>query len=82
MAMTNRLHALTRTLGSDYFSVDVMEPAVLSGEDPVDPNATKDVTPERFLRMEKELVRGKADIVSFQATFLLMSNRNFVDETT
>ncbi|KAG6867961.1 hypothetical protein C0993_009008 [Termitomyces sp. T159_Od127] len=61
-ALTNRLKSLSRTLGSDFFASDVLDPVVAAGDKSDDPNANVDVTPERFLRLEKELVRGKAEV--------------------
>ncbi|KAG6833143.1 hypothetical protein H0H87_010857 [Tephrocybe sp. NHM501043] len=60
--LMNRLKALARTLGSDYFKQDILEPIVAPGDIPNDANANLDVTPERFLKLEKELVRGKAEV--------------------
>ncbi|KAG6831554.1 hypothetical protein H0H92_009473 [Tricholoma furcatifolium] len=60
--LTNRLAHLARTLGSEYFTSDVLEPAIAAGDDSQDPNSNMDVTPERFLKLEKELVRGKAEV--------------------
>ncbi|KAF8816428.1 hypothetical protein BYT27DRAFT_7154690 [Phlegmacium glaucopus] len=60
--LTNRLNALARTLGSEYFSQDIVEPLPAVGEDSYDAHANRDVTPERFLKLEKELVRGKAEV--------------------
>jgi protein regulator of cytokinesis 1 len=62
--LTNRLSGLLRTLGLDYFARDILEPTPASGEAQNDPKANRDVTPERFLKLEKELVRGKAEVVS------------------
>ena len=62
--LTNRIKALARTLGSDYYSPDILEPNTATGEDTNDPNGNIDVTPERFSKLEKELVRGKAEVVS------------------
>ena len=62
--LTNRLNALARTLGSEYFAQDIVEPPPAAGEDRYDANANRDVTPERFSKLEKELVRGKAEVVS------------------
>ena len=59
--LTNRIKALARTLGSDYYSQDILEPSNAAGEDT---NGNLDVTPERFSKLEKELVRGKAEVVS------------------
>ncbi|KAF9044417.1 microtubule associated protein-domain-containing protein [Panaeolus papilionaceus] len=60
--LTNRLTALTRTLGQDYFSRDIFHKATAVDEDYSDPNAIKDVSPEQFLKLERELVRGKAEV--------------------
>ncbi|KAH6874232.1 microtubule associated protein-domain-containing protein [Coprinopsis sp. MPI-PUGE-AT-0042] len=65
--ITNRLHALARTLGNAYFAADVLEPTAAAAVGDVeingiDSNAPRDVTPERFLRLDKELVRGKAEV--------------------
>jgi protein regulator of cytokinesis 1 len=53
---------LARTLGSDYFPQDVIDPVPAPGH--ASPGANRDVTPERFMKLEKELVRGKAEVVS------------------
>ncbi|KAF9015968.1 hypothetical protein BDZ89DRAFT_1046089 [Hymenopellis radicata] len=53
--LSNRLHALIRVLGNDFFTPDILD-------DDLDTSVLRDVTPERFLRMEKELVRGKAQV--------------------
>ena len=55
---------LARTLGPGYFAQDIIEPSLAVGENSYDANANRDVTPERFLKLEKELVRGKAEVVS------------------
>ncbi|KAF8066744.1 microtubule associated protein [Lyophyllum atratum] len=60
--LTNRLKALARTLGVEYYAQDILEPTTAIGDDPHDPNVNLDVTPERFLKLEKELVRGKAEV--------------------
>jgi protein regulator of cytokinesis 1 len=64
MTLTNRLNNLARTLGPDFYAPDILEPFPASGEDTHDTNANYDVTPERFSKLEKELVRGKAEVVS------------------
>ncbi|KAF9493718.1 hypothetical protein BDN71DRAFT_1449968 [Pleurotus eryngii] len=51
--LTNRINALMRTLGPTFYTPDVL---LINDEPPVD------VTPERFLKLEKELVRGKAEV--------------------
>ncbi|KAF9042768.1 hypothetical protein BDZ89DRAFT_1009085 [Hymenopellis radicata] len=53
--LSNRLHAMIRVLGNDFFTPDLLD-------DDLDTSVLRDVTPERFLRMEKELVRGKAEV--------------------
>lgn len=60
--LTNRITALARTLGPDYFSSDVLDPFPATGESEADPDARRDVTPERFTRLEKEVVRGKSEV--------------------
>ncbi|KIJ62270.1 hypothetical protein HYDPIDRAFT_114762 [Hydnomerulius pinastri MD-312] len=60
--LTNRLNALSRTLGSNYFPADILRPTVAVEETPSDPNALRDVMPERFSKLEKELVRGKGEV--------------------
>ncbi|KAJ7040686.1 microtubule associated protein [Mycena alexandri] len=47
----NRLSALSRTLGPDFYPQDIND----DGE-------YRDVTPERFSKLEKELVRGKGEV--------------------
>ena len=63
MTLTNKLKALSRTLGSDFYQADITEPAPASGENPDDPSPNRDVSPERFSKLEKELVRGKGEVV-------------------
>jgi len=58
-----------RTLGSDYFAPDITEPTNAVGESPHDSGANRDVTPERFMKLEKELVRGKAEVVSVSIVY-------------
>ncbi|KAF8901151.1 microtubule associated protein-domain-containing protein [Gymnopilus junonius] len=60
--ITNRINTLARTLGSDYFSRDILEQTPAPEEREHDSSANRDVTPERFMRLEKELVRGKAEV--------------------
>lgn len=60
----NRINNLVRTLGREYFAQDILEPTPALGETPQDPNVKWDVTPERFSKLEKELVRSKAEVVS------------------
>ncbi|KAF9451602.1 hypothetical protein P691DRAFT_699098 [Macrolepiota fuliginosa MF-IS2] len=60
--ITNRINSLARTLGSTFFGPDVREPSAADGENVLDPESHRDVSPERFLKLEKELVRGKAEV--------------------
>jgi Ase1/PRC1/MAP65 family protein len=61
--LTNRINTLTRTLGAAYFAPDILQPTPALDEDETSaPLDIKDVTPERFARLEKELVRGKAEV--------------------
>ncbi|KAG8816432.1 hypothetical protein FRC19_000363, partial [Serendipita sp. 401] len=78
--LTNRLHHLSSTLGSTFFSDDILHPSPAPGEveafkkreeiqdgdpqgfDEEDERLLRDVAPERFNRLEKELVRGKSEI--------------------
>jgi protein regulator of cytokinesis 1 len=62
--LTNRLNALARTLGSHFFHQDILTPAVAASEESDSPTALKDVMPERFSKLEKELVRGKGEVVN------------------
>ncbi len=41
-----------------------MEPCAAQGEDSSDILTLRDVTPERFTKLDKEFYRGKAEIVS------------------
>ena len=65
LTLTNRLKTLSRTLGSDFFSPEVLEPTSSAGESEFDASSHRDVTPERFSKLEKELVRGKSEVVSY-----------------
>lgn len=72
--LANRVTLLSRTLGSDFFPRDITEPQPAQGENGVDIMLLKDVTPERFSRLEKELVRGKSEIVSIQSLTRLLND--------
>ncbi|KAF9479819.1 hypothetical protein BDN70DRAFT_833821 [Pholiota conissans] len=58
--LSNRIQVLARTLGQDYFLQDIVDPVPAPGD--ASPGANRDVTPERFMKLEKELVRGKAEV--------------------
>ncbi|KAF9007350.1 hypothetical protein BDZ89DRAFT_1048472 [Hymenopellis radicata] len=54
-ALSSRLHAMARVLGSDFFTPDLLD-------DDLDTSVLRDVSPEIFLRMEEELARGKEEV--------------------
>ncbi|TDL20353.1 hypothetical protein BD410DRAFT_791159 [Rickenella mellea] len=60
--LTNRISALARTLGTDFYTSDILEHTPCQGENAGDSSALRDVTTERFSKLEKELVRGKSEI--------------------
>lgn len=62
--LTSRIAALATTLGHDFYAADILEPTPAVGEDEYDSTSHRDVTPERFSKLEKELVRGKGEVVS------------------
>jgi len=43
--------------------MDVLEPSTAPGENVLDPESYRDVSSDRFLKLEKELIRGKAEVV-------------------
>ncbi|KAJ7705442.1 microtubule associated protein-domain-containing protein [Mycena rosella] len=49
--LANRLNALSRTLGPEFYAQDLVDEAEY-----------RDVSPERFSKLEKELVRGKGEV--------------------
>lgn len=64
LTLTGRLNALSNTLGPEFYSRDIVESSPAIGQNEDDPNSHRDVTPERFSKLEKELVRGKGEVVS------------------
>ncbi|TBU28439.1 microtubule associated protein-domain-containing protein [Dichomitus squalens] len=60
--LTSRISALANTLGQDFYAADILEPAPAIGENEYDSTSHRDVTPERFSKLEKELVRGKGEV--------------------
>lgn len=70
--LTNRLNTLARTLGTDYYAQEILQPTFAIGENARDSNVNNDVTPERFSKLEKELVRGKAEVVSSVASHWIL----------
>lgn len=81
--MTNRLNALARTLGSHFFQQDILAPAVAATEELDSPTALRDVMPERFSKLEKELVRGKGEVVSHSfLVYLYIADHRFAVEAT
>lgn len=61
-ALTARLAALAETLGKHFYSSEVLKPAPASGQKE-HADSWRDVTPERFNWLEKELTRGRAEVV-------------------
>ncbi|KAH7874461.1 microtubule associated protein-domain-containing protein [Lentinula edodes] len=59
--ITHRLNAMARSLSSDFYSQDILDPTPAFEGGP-DTNVHRDVTPERFSKLEKELARGKAEV--------------------
>ena len=74
LALTSRLTSLSRTLGTGYFPSDVLEPVPALGEAKEDSSSQKDVTPERLAKFEKELVRGKGEVVSEYIRYLVCAS--------
>ena len=70
--LTNKLNSLSHTLGPEFYPPDITEPALASGEDSGNSTANRDVTPERFSKLEKELVRGKGEVVSLVVSSRLL----------
>ncbi|CAL1710901.1 unnamed protein product [Somion occarium] len=62
LTITNRLTTLSRTLGPEFYGSDILEPTPANGESEFDSDSQRDVRPERFSRLEKELVRGKGEV--------------------
>ncbi|KAH6909929.1 microtubule associated protein-domain-containing protein [Coprinopsis sp. MPI-PUGE-AT-0042] len=65
--LPRRFDLVTETLGNACFAMDVLEPTAAASVgdaemDGIDSNALRDVTLERFLRLEKKLVRDKAEV--------------------
>jgi Ase1/PRC1/MAP65 family protein len=56
IALTTRLASIARIVGDSFFSEDRSTARSSSGP-------YQDVSPERFSKLEKELVRGKGEIV-------------------
>ena len=52
---------MSRVVGDNFFPEEVLDPSV--GRNPS--ALYQDVSPERFSKLEKELVRGKGEIVSY-----------------
>ena len=61
-ALTARMATLAETLGKSFYSSEVLKPAPAS-EQKEHTDSWRDVTPERFNWLEKELMRGRAEVV-------------------
>lgn len=59
IALTTRLAAMSRVVGDGFFPEDALDRSISC--DSTAPY--QDVCPERFSKLEKELVRGKGEIV-------------------
>lgn len=70
LALTSRITSLARTLGAGFFARDILEPKIAGDGDSFDTSSHRDVTPERFALLEKELVRGKGEVVCQRAFHL------------
>jgi len=66
IVLTTRLVSMSRIVGEGFFPEDVLGRSVSSNSGV----PYQDVSPERFSRLEKELVRGKGEIVRL-TVFLL-----------
>ena len=60
IALTTRLVSISHIVGDGFFPDDVLD----CSNDCHSGVPYQDVSPERFSRLEKELVRGKGEIVS------------------
>ncbi|KAF9787832.1 microtubule associated protein-domain-containing protein [Thelephora terrestris] len=60
--LTNRINTISHTLGCDFYPRDITDTVPAPGLSQGDSNPFRDVTVERFSKLEKELVRGKAEI--------------------
>ncbi|KAI0313957.1 microtubule associated protein-domain-containing protein [Amylostereum chailletii] len=69
LTLSNRVAALSRTLPEGFFSDDLLAPLGAASS-----SSHREVTPERFSKLEKELVRGKGEVTkrlsSLSATFV------------
>lgn len=63
-ALTARLASLAETLGKHFYSSEVLKPAPASGQKE-HADSWRDVTPEHFNWLEKELTRGRAEVVRY-----------------
>lgn len=65
--LTNKINALVHIVGAGFFGQDITHLTLAQqGVQPSDePQVLRDVTPEHFSKLEKELVRAKSEIVSW-----------------
>ncbi|KAK7456984.1 Microtubule bundling protein [Stygiomarasmius scandens] len=59
--LSNRLNTLANSLDPGFYSHDILHPTPAPGQE--DESSNRDVTPERFSKLEKELVRGKSEVL-------------------
>ena len=65
LTLTSRIATLARTLPEGFYPDSLLN-SLMDGHT----SAHRDVSPERFAQLEKELVRGKGEIVSKMTTVL------------
>ncbi|KAF8496347.1 microtubule associated protein-domain-containing protein [Gautieria morchelliformis] len=74
IGLTNKINALVHIVGTAFFARDITLPTPAQDVQSDDSQALRDVTPERFSKLEKELVRAKSEIsrrlVQLSQTFL------------
>lgn len=66
-----KVNALVRVAGPGFFPSDVLSMAEAKSEEESKPLA--DITPERFSRLEKELVRAKGEIVRGRVPLIMFT---------
>ena len=77
------MNSLAPTLGSHCFQPDILTPTLTVAEEADTPTALRDVTTERFSKLEKELVRGEGEVVSqSDIVFTVIAKLRAVVETS
>lgn len=70
MGLMNKINNMVHILGNQFFAPDIPIMIPAPGATVEDTLALKDVSPERFSKLEKELVRAKGEIVRVSPLFL------------